>query len=66
MYLGEAIPKGLDFQLVSINITSTYYEGSNADLKKLKIKPKFCEVLCVLQTKHNTYFSFKLPGSGRK
>lgn len=57
--LRGAIPKGLDFQLVSINITSTCYEGSNAELEELKIKPKFCKVLCVLQTKSNTYFLFK-------
>lgn len=59
MNLGGAIPKGMDFQLVSINITSTCYEGSNADLEELKIKPKFCKVLRVLQTKSNTYFLFK-------
>lgn len=59
MNLRGAIPKGLNFQLVSINITSTCYEGSNADLEELKTKPKFCKVLCVLQTKSNTYFLFK-------
>lgn len=59
MNLGGAIPKGMDFQLVSINITSTCYEGSNADLEELKIKPKICKVLRVLQTKSNTYFLFK-------
>lgn len=51
MGLKGVIPKGLDFQLVSINVTSTCYKESNANLEQLKIKPKFCKVLCVLQTK---------------
>lgn len=46
-----------------------YYEhllgGSNADLKELKIKPNFCIVLCVLQTKSNIYFLLQ-PGLGIK
>ena len=37
MNLSGTIPKGLDFQLVSINIMSTCYEESNADLEELKI-----------------------------
>lgn len=49
----ELYPRGWIF-------SCAYYErllgGSKADLEELKIKPKFCTVLCVLQTKSNIYF----------